>query len=110
MTLHTLCLILSVLLASLLVGNAEVKAEPPNLIVILTDDLAVEPVNALLSASLLPNLKSRLIDAGVTFENAFVTNSFCCPSRATFLRGQYTHNHQVLSNSIAFPGWLSLSE
>ncbi len=36
---------------------------------------------------------------GTTFENAFVTNSLCCPSRATILRGQYTHSHQILTTS-----------
>jgi arylsulfatase A-like enzyme len=46
----------------------------------------------------MPNLKSLLIDKGTTFDNAFVTNSLCCPSRATILRGQYTHNHEILSN------------
>ena len=71
----------------------------PNLVFIMTDDLAVEPLEAMLTAGLMPNLKSRLIDAGVTFVNAFVTDALCCPSRATFLRGQYAHNHGVLSNS-----------
>ena len=47
----------------------------------------------------MPNLREELIEGGTTFENAFVTNSVCCPSRATFLRGQYAHNHQVLTNA-----------
>src|ERR671911_1958423 len=67
-------------------------AERPNVIMILTDDLDTA------SISHMPNLKSLLIEEGTTFENAFVTNSLCCPSRATILRGQYTHNHQILSN------------
>jgi hypothetical protein len=33
-------------------------------------------------------------------ENAYVTNSLCCPSRATILRGQYPHNHSILGNSL----------
>ena len=45
----------------------------------------------------MPNLRS-LMENGTTFENAFVSNSLCCPSRATILRGQYTHNHEILSN------------
>jgi len=71
--------------------------EPPNIVVIPTDDLAA---GDLTPATLehMPNLKS-LMEEGTTFENAFVTNSVCCPSRATILRGQYAHNHQILSNA-----------
>jgi arylsulfatase A-like enzyme len=85
----------------------------PNLVVIMADDLSVDVLGAVLDAGLMPNLKSRLMDDGVTFDNAFVTDPICCPSRATFLRGQYAHNHGVLSNisnqpgkgGIAWPGW-----
>ncbi len=66
------------------------------MVLILTDDLALEDVNAD-SLEHMPNLRS-LMEEGTTFENAFVSNSLCCPSRATILRGQYTHNHQILSN------------
>src|SRR5918912_752744 len=61
-------------------------AERPNVILILTDDLDTA------SISHMPNLRSLLIERGTTFENAFVTDSLCCPSRATILRGQYAHN------------------
>ena len=67
-------------------------AERPNVILILTDDLDTD------SISHMPNLRSLLIERGTTFENAFVTDSLCCPSRATILRGQYAHNHEILAN------------
>jgi N-acetylglucosamine-6-sulfatase len=67
----------------------------PNIIFILTDDLDAHPK----SISRMPNLRRYLINQGTTFENAFVTTSICCPSRATFLRGQYSHNHRVLTNN-----------
>jgi arylsulfatase A-like enzyme len=76
-------------------GDTEANTGPadrPNVIVILTDDLDAA------SISHMPNLRSLLIERGTTFENAFVTNSLCCPSRATILRGQYAHNHDILSN------------
>jgi len=33
-----------------------------------------------------------------SFESAFATTLLCCPSRVSFLRGQYAHNHGVLDN------------
>jgi N-acetylglucosamine-6-sulfatase len=75
----------------------EDKDKPSNIVFILTDDLTVEDLNPK-TLKHMPNTKSLLIDKGTTFDNAFVTNSLCCPSRATILRGQYTHNHQILHN------------
>jgi N-acetylglucosamine-6-sulfatase len=72
------------------------QPKPPNVVLILADDLALDDVNED-SLEHMPNLKA-LMEDGTTFENAFVTNSLCCPSRATILRGQYTHNHQILHN------------
>jgi N-acetylglucosamine-6-sulfatase len=72
------------------------KPTPPNVVLILTDDLALDDVNED-TLEHMPNLKA-LMEDGTTFENAFVTNSLCCPSRATILRGQYTHNHGILHN------------
>ena len=67
-------------------------SEKPNVIMILTDDLDAA------SISRMPNLRSLLVEEGTTFENAFVTDPLCCPSRATILRGQYAHNHEILGN------------
>jgi N-acetylglucosamine-6-sulfatase len=66
--------------------------ERPNIILIVTDDLDAN------SISRMPNLRSLLIDRGTTFENAFVTDALCCPSRASILRGQYPHNHLIEGN------------
>jgi N-acetylglucosamine-6-sulfatase len=74
----------------------EEQPRAPNVILILTDDLAVEDLNAD-TLEHMSNLRA-LMEKGTTFDNAFVTNSLCCPSRATILRGQYTHNHHILHN------------
>jgi len=41
---------------------------------------------------------------GTTFTNYVVSESLCCPSRATIFRGQYVHNHGVVSNSVETGG------
>jgi N-acetylglucosamine-6-sulfatase len=68
------------------------KAARPNIVFILTDDMNATDLNYM------PNTQSLLANNGVKFENAFVTRSLCCPSRATILRSQYTHNHNVWTN------------
>ena len=57
---------------------------------------------ALHDVEVMPKLKKLLIDEGTTFSNYFVTNSLCCPSRSSILRGQYVHNHNVTSNQAGF--------
>ncbi len=93
------------MLVSVLIALATVAEKPhagtkPNILVILTDDLEMGTFNTMLSAGLLPNIKQRLVDQGFVFDNSFVTDSLCCPSRATFLTGQYPHNHNVRSNGL----------
>jgi arylsulfatase A-like enzyme len=75
-------------------SQAQPAQARPNVLLILTDDLDAE----LGTLDYMPNLRRLLTAEGVTFENAFVTNSLCCPSRATLLRGQYTHGHGVYTN------------
>lgn len=76
-------------------GPAAVAQAPgvkPNLLVIMTDDLETDDLKALPSVRL-------LAQQGTTFDNSFVGYSLCCPSRATYLTGQYNHNNGVLSNA-----------
>ena len=47
----------------------------------------------------MPKTRSVLKDKGMSFQNAFVSNAICCPARATIMRGQYSHNTGVWSNS-----------
>ena len=74
--------------------------DKPNIIVIMTDDLDVNTLDTMLSKNWMPNLQKFIIENGTEFTNSFVTNSECCPSRSTFLTGQYSHNHGVLLNPL----------
>jgi arylsulfatase A-like enzyme len=75
------------------VTQAQVSADRPNVVFLLTDDMDEGLLNKM------PIVRSRLARYGVKFDNAFVTLPVCCPSRATTLTGQYAHNHQVLTNT-----------
>ena len=46
----------------------------------------------------MPNTKSLLADQGATFDNFYVSQAVCCPSRTMILTGLYSHNHHVESN------------
>ena len=88
----------------LLLGALRVEAQPrerPNLVLINTDDL-----DALLGTTdFMPNLHRIAMQQGITFKNFFVTNSLCAPSRATLLRGQYTHSHEIFASEGAAGGF-----
>ena len=47
----------------------------------------------------LPRTRALLGAHGTTFDDYFVSNSLCCPSRTTTLRGQYAHNTGVCRRS-----------
>jgi arylsulfatase A-like enzyme len=74
----------------------------PNVVVIMTDDQTAESVRVM------TNVRRLLRDRGATFANSFVGFALCCPSRATFLTGQYAHNHGVLGNAPPTGGYAKL--
>jgi arylsulfatase A-like enzyme len=84
------------LLLTLLLTAPIAHAARPNIIFILTDDLDTENGNWL---SHYPAFKASMADVGTTFVNHFVSNAVCCPSRSTILRGQYSDNTGVFTNT-----------
>jgi N-acetylglucosamine-6-sulfatase len=81
------------LLPSIIKGVKAAEQETrPNIVMLMTDD------QTLADMEVMPKTRHLIGDAGVTFSNAFVSYSLCCPSRATYFTGQYAHNHGVLYN------------
>jgi N-acetylglucosamine-6-sulfatase len=82
------CALLAV--AALAAGPA--RAQPPNIVLIVTDDQRWDTVTSM------QTVERELVGRGVTFTNAFVVNALCCPSRASILTGQYSHSTGVYVN------------
>jgi N-acetylglucosamine-6-sulfatase len=110
LTLRALVLGVAALLAT--AAPAVAQQLKPNVIVIETDDQDAASMKVM-------EKTNRLIgDAGAVFDNNVVSFPLCCPSRATFLTGQYAHNngitsndpptggYQVFENINALPVWL----
>ncbi|MBK9106634.1 MAG: sulfatase-like hydrolase/transferase [Saprospiraceae bacterium] len=75
--------------AKYLEQKAERLTDAPDIIWIIVDDLGVADTDLYGQGTVhTPNL-NRLANAGVRFENAYVTASVCSPSRAAMLTGRY---------------------
>jgi N-acetylglucosamine-6-sulfatase len=72
----------------------DVTAGPrhPNIVFVLTDDLSMD---------LLPYMPQvrALQRRGLTFNNYFVSDSLCCPSRASIFTGEFPHDTHVFTNA-----------
>jgi arylsulfatase A-like enzyme len=68
----------------------------PNILVVTTDDMRWDELRYT------PNVRRYVTSRGLLFENSFAPNPLCCPSRASFLVGQYSHNHRVYSHEAPY--------
>ncbi|MBD1427161.1 sulfatase family protein [Sphingobacterium arenae] len=81
-----------------------------NIVFIMTDDHTTQALSAYDKRFIsTPNL-DRLADEGIKFNNCFVTNAVCGPSRAVILTGKHSHingfkdNHSVFdSTQVIYP-------
>ncbi len=94
------------LLAGLTPAPRSTAAEAPvrpNIVVVMSDDQTVE------SMRVMANVNAMLGAEGTTFVDNYVSFPLCCPSRTTFLTGQYGHNHTVMGNAPPQGGWEKLA-
>lgn len=79
-------------------SDGATTSDRPNILFIMSDDHAAQAVGAyggrLQELNVTPNLDS-LAEDGMVFENCFVVNSICTPSRATLFTGKYSHVNGV---------------
>jgi len=64
----------------------------PNIVFVLTDDLSMDLLRYM------PQVQA-MQSRGVTFDNYFVTDSLCCPSRSSIFTGDLPHDTGVFTNT-----------
>src|ERR1044072_8928661 len=75
----------------------------PNILLVMTDDMSAADLQ------LMPNVKKLIAKKGTTFDDAVDSFPLCCPARATFITGQYAHNHGVKGNFAPY-GWYGMKD
>ncbi len=75
-------------------AEAPVGERPPNIILVLTDDMGFNDISLYNGGAgdgslLTPNIDA-LADAGVAFANGYAANAVCAPSRASIMTGRYS--------------------
>jgi N-acetylglucosamine-6-sulfatase len=93
-----LILIAALMAVAVAFPSAASAAKRPNIVVITTDDQTLASARP----DTMPNVARELAAKGTSFSEAIVTTPLCCPSRATWLTGQYAHNHGVTSNRLGY--------
>lgn len=68
----------------------ETVPDRPNILVVMLDDMRSDEMR------FAPNAERYVRDRGLDFRNSFSPYPLCCPARASFLLGEYAHNHGVL--------------
>lgn len=96
----------AVALSMVLESAVEAAERPtrPNIVLIFSDDHAVQAIGAYGSRiNETPNI-DRLANEGAVFLNSFCTNSLCGPSRASILTGKHSHVNGFMRNGQRFDG------
>jgi choline-sulfatase len=89
---------LLLILALIFVSFSKKEAKKPNILVIFSDDHALQAIGAYGSPHVkTPNI-DRIAKEGALFRNTFCTNSICAPSRAVLLTGKYNHLNGQIDN------------
>ena len=74
----------------------------PSVVMVVVDDLDLAMYA---DRDRFPVFHEEMVQRGTTLTNYFVTESLCCPSRASLLRGQYVHNTGIRSNVLPAGGF-----
>lgn len=89
------------------INTSKKTAQKPNIVFIMADDHAIQAISAyghpISKLANTPNI-DRIAENGAIFQNSFVTNSICGPSRAVILTGKHSHINGFRQNGDHFKG------
>ncbi|MEO9478616.1 MAG: sulfatase [Maribacter dokdonensis] len=89
------------------INTSKKTVEKPNIVFIMADDHAIQAISAyghpISKLANTPNI-DRIAENGAIFQNSFVTNSICGPSRAVILTGKHSHINGFRQNGDHFNG------
>ena len=74
------------------------SSKKPNILWITTEGVPLKVLGCYGSQLMSTPHIDRIANEGMRFDNSFVTNALCAPSRATLLTGKYDHLNGMVSN------------
>jgi arylsulfatase A-like enzyme len=86
------------LVALLLPATTVLAAQPPNIVLIISDDQAWTDYGFMGHADIQTPHIDRLSQEGVLFSRGYVSTALCRPSLMTLVTGHYAHRHGVTGN------------
>jgi arylsulfatase A-like enzyme len=78
------------------------EAQRPNILFIMSDDHTKQAISIYGSDLVETPSIDRIAREGAIFNNSFVTNSICAPSRAVMLTGKHSHINGKIDNHSTF--------
>ncbi len=74
------------------------RPQKPNILSITGDGIPLRALSCYGGQLIHTPHIDRIANEGMRFDNSFVTNALCAPSRATLLTGKYDHLNGMVSN------------
>ncbi|QZT37282.1 sulfatase [Halosquirtibacter xylanolyticus] len=85
-------------------GHHREEIRKPNILFIMTDDHTTQAMSCYGSKLVETPSLDRIANEGMRFNNCYVTNAICAPSRAVILTGKFSHVNGVKDNADVFDG------
>jgi arylsulfatase A-like enzyme len=94
------CVVLAVLGCLAPVAAAQEKADRPNILLIIPDQLRAQALGCMGNPDVRTPHLDKLAAEGLLFRQTFANTPVCCPARAILLTGKYPHKNGMVANDL----------